>query len=137
MRTLASFAVAAGKVRVAAGARSRLSERAALSITAAAAERLKELLHSKPDAIGIRIGVKERGCNGVSYTMNYVTSDAPPPVSHTSVKDKGVCVYIEPNALLKVVGTTMDWQDTGVARAFVFNNPNAKGVCGCGESFTV
>ena len=72
------------------------------------------------------------GCNGVSYTMSYADSAAK---FDEEVLDKGVRVFIEPSALLKITGTIMDWKEDDVSAEFVFTNPLAKGVCGCGESF--
>lgn len=74
------------------------------------------------------------GCNGSSYTINYALSKV---MTDEEVVDKGVHVFIEPSALMKIVGTTMDWKEDDLASEFVFSNPNAKSVCGCGESFTV
>lgn len=105
-----------------------------MEITDAAAARLKELLHQRPDAVGVKVGVKTRGCNGVSYTLNYAADKGK---FDEEVADKGVRVFIEPSALLKIAGTTMDWQEGALAAEFVFSNPNAKAVCGCGESFNV
>ncbi|CAH0479188.1 unnamed protein product [Peronospora belbahrii] len=105
-----------------------------LNLTEAAVIRIKELLDSKPDAIGIRLGVKTRGCNGLSYTMNYAEKKEK---MEEEVCKNGVRVFVEPKALFHVVGTTMDFQVTPVSSEFVFENPNAKGSCGCGESFNV
>lgn len=105
-----------------------------LKITEAAADRIRELVESKPGAIGIRLGVRTRGCNGLSYTMNYAEKKE---MMEEEVHDKGVRVFVEPKALFHVVGTTMDFQITPVSSEFVFENPNAKGSCGCGESFNV
>ena len=74
------------------------------------------------------------GCNGVSYTMNYATDRKG---TDEEVTEKGVRVFIEPSALMKIVGTTMDWKEDDLSAEFVFSNPNAKSVCGCGESFNV
>lgn len=107
---------------------------APLKVTQAAADRIKALLDSKPDAIGVRLGVRTRGCNGLSYTLNYVEKKEK---LDEEVADKGVRVFIEPKALFHVVGTTMDFTDTEIASEFTFENPNSKGSCGCGESFSV
>lgn len=105
-------------------------------ITESAAQRLKELLeHNSEGAVGIRLGTKKRGCNGLSYTLNYVTevSDKDEPLTTSN----GVKVFIEPMALMNVIGTTMDWVETELSAEFTFTNPNSKGECGCGESFNV
>lgn len=105
-------------------------------ITESAADRIKELLagNSAKNAIGIRLGVKRRGCNGLSYTLNYAAEKAEKDLE---MSQHGVTVFIEPMALFSVVGTTMDWEETELTSEFTFNNPNSKGECGCGESFNV
>ncbi|OQS02239.1 iron-sulfur cluster assembly protein [Thraustotheca clavata] len=105
---------------------------APIILTQAAADRIKVLLQNKPEAIGLRIGVRTRGCSGMSYTMNYATEKAK---MEDEVNDKGVRVFVEPKALFHIVGTTMDYKITPVSAEFTFENPNAKGTCGCGESF--
>uniref|UniRef100_A0AAV1TTG8 Core domain-containing protein n=1 Tax=Peronospora matthiolae TaxID=2874970 RepID=A0AAV1TTG8_9STRA len=105
-----------------------------IKMTDAATLRIKELLANKPNAIGIRLGVKTRGCNGLSYTMNYADKKEK---MEEEVSKNGIRVFVEPKALFHVVGTTMDFQTTPVSSEFVFENPNAKGSCGCGESFNV
>lgn len=105
-------------------------------VTENAADRIKELLsgESAKGALGIRLGVKRRGCNGLSYTLNYAfEKDSKDEELHAH----DVTVFIEPMALFSVVGTTMDYVETELSSEFTFNNPNSKGECGCGESFTV
>ena len=108
-----------------------------ITVTPSACQRLSELLSSQPKALGIRLGVRRRGCNGLSYTLNYVTPDDTNPPKVSLQTENGIRIFVEPMALFNVVGTEMDWQETPMASEFVFHNPNAKGECGCGESFNV
>lgn len=105
-------------------------------VTPAAATRIKELLSSPngEGSIGIRLGVKRRGCNGLSYTLNYAFQKEP---NEEVMESHGVTIFIEPMALFNVVGTVMDWEETDMSSEFTFQNPNSKGECGCGESFNV
>lgn len=108
---------------------------APLTITEAAAERVKALLaqRGKPSA-GIRIGVRTKGCSGMSYTLEYADEKSP---FDEVVEDKGVTVLIDPKATMFILGTEMDFVEEQLQNGFVFRNPNEKGRCGCGESFTV
>ena len=81
--------------------------------------------------------MRRRGCNGYSYVMDYVKPNQIDPKLDEVVEDKGVRVVIDKKALMFVVGTEMDFIDNEIKSEFVFNNPNAKGTCGCGESFHV
>lgn len=107
----------------------------AMTLTDSAALQVKAILASKDTpARGVRIGVREGGCSGMSYTMEF--ADAPGPHDET-VEDRGVTVFIEPKAIMFLIGTEMDYVEETVSSGFVFNNPNETGRCGCGESFTV
>lgn len=105
-----------------------------LSITDAAASRIKELYakRNKP-SFGIRIGVKTGGCNGLKYKFEY--ADEAKPLEQV-ISDKDITIVIEPNAVMYLIGTTLDYVDKEVKSGFVFVNPNVKAECGCGESFT-
>ena len=107
----------------------------ALTITDAAAERVKALLarRSTP-AAGIRIGVRSRGCSGLTYTLEYADEKGK---WDEVVEDKGVTILIDPKATMFILGTEMDWVDDKLQSGFSFRNPNEKGRCGCGESFHV
>jgi len=108
--------------------------RAALVLTPAAINRIKHLLQGKPEYLGLKIGVRTRGCNGLSYTLEYATEKTP---KDEEVIQDGIRVLIDRKAQLTLLGTEMDYQETKLASEFVFNNPNIKGTCGCGESFSI
>jgi iron-sulfur cluster assembly protein len=106
-----------------------------VSLTDAAAARLRELMDSaeKP-VVGLRVGVKNGGCAGMSYTMEFAEQAGP---YDERVEDKGVTVLIDPKAILFLLGTEMDFQTTKLSSGFVFNNPNQTSACGCGESVEI
>ena len=106
-----------------------------ISLTDAAANRVRELMANSPRPIvGLRVGVKNGGCAGMSYTMEYAESISP---LDEIVEDKGVKVLIDPKAILFLLGTEMDFQTTKLSSQFVFNNPNQTSACGCGESVAI
>ena len=109
----------------------------AIKLTEKAAERIKELLSEKPDAVGVKIGVKRRGCNGYSYTMNYADQTYLETTKDEKVSNHGVQVLVDPKAIFFLVGTEMDFVETPLSTEFTFTNPNSKGSCGCGESFSL
>ncbi len=117
---------------------SRLRDRPApVVLTERAAKRIQELLSSKDDAAGVRVSVRRRGCNGYSYTMNYVTQNDVVTAKDEVVNAYGITVLVDPKAIFFIVGTTMDFVETELSSEFTFTNPNSKGQCGCGESFNV
>ncbi len=106
-----------------------------LSLTDAAAERVKAIIARADRPIaGLRVGVKNGGCAGMSYTMDYAEAAQP---GDEVVEDKGVTVFIDPKALLFLLGTQMDFQTSKLSSGFVFNNPNQTSACGCGESVAI
>ena len=112
----------------------------ALFITENAAVRIKELIQMRTDPTsitGVRVGVKRRGCNGYSYVMNYAKEDEKISMLDEVVEENNVRVIVDSKALMFLIGTEMDYVDNEIKAEFVFNNPNSKGECGCGESFTV
>lgn len=110
---------------------------APISLTVRAAHRIKEMISGKEDVVGVRLGVKRRGCNGYSYTMNYAEENDIDPKKNEIVREHDVTVLVDPKAVFFMVGTTMDYNETELASEFTFVNPNVKGECGCGESFNV
>jgi iron-sulfur cluster assembly protein len=105
------------------------------TLTDAAASRILALMQQREKpANGLRISVKSRGCTGLRYHLEYV--DEPLPQDEL-LEDKGVRLYIDPKAVLFIIGTQMDFQEDAIQSGFVFRNPNEKGRCGCGESFHV
>ena len=112
----------------------------ALFITENAALRIKQLIQMKPDSsniTGVRLGVRRRGCNGYSYVMNYAKEGEQINRLDEVVEQRDVKVIVDSKALMFLIGTEMDYIDNEIKAEFVFNNPNSKGECGCGESFTV
>jgi iron-sulfur cluster assembly protein len=108
---------------------------APINLTDAAAERVKSLIaKSEKPVSGLRIGVKSRGCSGLSYFVEY--ADAKKPLEEV-VQDKGVTIFIDPTAIMFLIGSQMDYVEDKFNSGFIFTNPNEKGRCGCGESFHV
>ncbi|WP_404403830.1 HesB/IscA family protein [Pelagibacterium halotolerans] len=105
---------------------------AIMSLTERAADRIKEIIEDsdKPVA-GVRVGVKNAGCAGMAYTLDYVEA---PVDGDDHISDKGVDVWVEPKATLFLLGTVMDFTEDKLKSGFTFNNPNQDGACGCGES---
>jgi iron-sulfur cluster assembly protein len=109
--------------------------RQAMTLTDAAAERIRALLEKRgKPAAGIRIGVRSRGCSGLTYTLEYADEKGK---FDELVQDKGVTVLIDPKASMFIIGTEMDYVEDRLQSGFTFRNPNEKGRCGCGESFHV
>ena len=106
-----------------------------MSLTDAAANRVKSIIaRAERPIVGVRVGVKNGGCAGMSYTMEYAESINP---LDEVIEDKGVTVLIDPKAVLFLLGTEMDFQTTKLSSQFVFNNPNQTSACGCGESVAI
>ena len=107
----------------------------AMTITDAAVGRVKELLarRGKP-ALGIRLGIRTAGCSGLSYTLEFADEKGE---YDELVEQDGVNILIDPKAAMFLIGTEMDYVEEKLKSGFVFNNPNEKGRCGCGESFHV
>jgi iron-sulfur cluster assembly protein len=108
---------------------------AALTLTPSAEARIATLMKDAPaDAIGVKLSTPRRGCSGLAYSVDYVTSANP---MDEKIGTQGGDLYIDGASLLYLIGSRMDWVEDDFAAGFVFQNPNAKGTCGCGESFTV
>ncbi|MDI9407931.1 MAG: iron-sulfur cluster assembly accessory protein [Candidatus Pacebacteria bacterium] len=114
------------------------AKKSPVTITAAAAERVKAILDKRPtDAapvVGLRIGIKTKGCSGLSYAVEYAETVGP---FDEVIEEQGVKVLIDPRAIMFLLGTEMDYVEDKLQSGFVFHNPNEKGRCGCGESFHV
>lgn len=102
-----------------------------MTLTDAAAERIRALMANKPDAVGLRVGLKKGGCAGMEYSMSWAEKQ---DKFDEVIEDKGVRVLIEPTAVMYLLGTEMDYQVDKMSSQFVFNNPNQQSACGCGES---
>ena len=108
---------------------------AALILTPSAEARISHLMANAPDgAIGVKLSTPRRGCSGLAYSVDYV-SEADP--FDEKIVTPGGVFYIDGGSVLYLVGSIMDWREDDFTAGFVFENPNAKGSCGCGESFTI
>ncbi len=106
-----------------------------MTLTDAAAKRVIELMEMRDQpSVGLRLGVRTGGCSGMAYTMEFATEKEP---FDEVVEDKGVNVLIDSKALMYLIGSEMDYVEDKMQSGFVFDNPNEKGRCGCGESFHV
>ena len=107
----------------------------AIKLSDKAAKRIKVIMsNAEKSAIGVRVGVKSGGCAGMSYIMEYAKEIKP---NEEIIEDKGVKVLIDPNAIMYLLGTEMDYKEEKFSSQFVFKNPNETERCGCGESFKV
>lgn len=104
---------------------------AVITITEAAANRVKEVVSRSDSAKGLRVGIKKGGCAGMEYTVDLVTDIDP---KDDLVEAHGASVWVAPEASLFLLGTQMDFEVTTLRTGFVFNNPNQSSACGCGES---
>ena len=108
---------------------------AALNLTPSAYARIAELMNRAPDgAIGVKLSTPRRGCSGLAYSVDYVSEAKP---FDERIDTPGGTLFVDGGSVLYLVGSTMDWVEDDFTAGFVFQNPNAKGACGCGESFTV
>jgi len=108
---------------------------AAIILTPAAEARIAALMANAPEgAVGVKLSTPRRGCSGLAYSVDYVTEADP---FDEKIATPGGDFYIDGASILYLIGSTMDWREDDFTAGFVFDNPNAKGACGCGESFTV
>ncbi len=108
---------------------------AAVTLTPSAEARIAELMKSAPEgAIGVKLSTPRRGCSGLAYSVDYVNEAS---AFDERIDTPGGLFFIDGGSVLYLVGSVMDWQEDDFTAGFVFNNPNATGSCGCGESFTV
>jgi len=115
-------------------ARTRRALPPLMQLTEGAAERLRGLYAAGDQGKLLRIGVKTKGCSGLSYDLTWVDGAKP---GDDTVTDKGVTVLVDSKASLFLIGTVMDYEQKAMSAGFTFTNPNEKGRCGCGESFHV
>ncbi|OBX20040.1 HesB/YadR/YfhF [Erythrobacter sp. QSSC1-22B] len=117
-------------------AQSTLKKRpAAVELTQGAEARVADLMAKAPaDAIGVKLSTPRRGCSGLAYSVDYVTEEV---AFDEKIETPGGVLYIDGASVLYLVGSIMDWVEDDFTAGFVFANPNAKGACGCGESFMV
>ena len=108
---------------------------AAIILTSAAEARIAELMSRAPNgSIGVKLSTPRRGCSGLAYSVDYVAEANP---MDEKIQTPGGTFFVDGASILYLIGSVMDWSEDDFAAGFVFQNPNAKGSCGCGESFTV
>ncbi|AXB75244.1 hypothetical protein V474_24770 [Novosphingobium barchaimii LL02] len=108
---------------------------AAVILTANAEARITKLMGEAPEgSIGVKLSTPRRGCSGLAYSVDYVSEEAK---FDEKIVTPGGTFYIDSASVLYLIGSVMDWKEDDFTAGFVFDNPNAKGACGCGESFTV
>ena len=108
---------------------------AIITLTDAAATRVKALMQqAEKPVLGLRVGIKSRGCSGLMYAVEYADEKRD---YEEMVEDKGVRIFVDPAATMFIIGSEMDYKEEKFETGFVFNNPNEKGRCGCGESFHI
>ena len=108
---------------------------AAITLTIAAQDRIAELMAKAPSgAIGVKLSTPRRGCSGLAYSVDYVGEAKP---FDERIDTPSGPFFVDAASVLYLIGSVMDWKEDDFAAGFVFENPNAKGQCGCGESFTV
>ena len=108
---------------------------APVTLTPGAEARVGALMARAPHGtVGVKLSTPRRGCSGLAYSVDYIAEADP---LHEKIETPGGDFYIDGASVLYLVGSTMDWREDDFAAGFVFDNPNAKGACGCGESFTV
>lgn len=105
-----------------------------ISLTESAATRIRTFLAARGHGLGLRLGVRKTGCSGFAYVVNYADAQQADDVVF---EDRGVRVFVDPGSLKLIDGTVVDFVKQGLNEAFRFKNPNVKGECGCGESFSV
>ena len=107
-----------------------------ISISDKAADQIKKIISNSPNKVdGIIVGVDKTGCSGYAYKIDYAINGN--FENFELIESKGVKIYVEPKATMYLIGSEMDYTNDKIASRFIFNNPNEKGTCGCGESFTV
>lgn len=108
---------------------------AAVILTPAAEQRIADLMAKAPEGtIGVKLSTPRRGCSGLAYSVDYVSEEV---ALDEKIETPGGTFYIDGGSVLYLIGSTMDWREDDFTAGFVFENPNATGSCGCGESFTV
>jgi len=115
--------------------KTRPAPKAAVILTPAAEARIATLMDNAPEgAIGVKLSTPRRGCSGLAYSVDYVTEEV---AFDEKIETPGGVFYIDGASVLYLIGSVMDWVEDDFTAGFTFENPNAKGACGCGESFTV